>query len=272
MNLRISYTFAILLFATSATAQSFDDVCTRSPDGGFLGAPFTVSYALPVHEEPETAPPTGEEDFFTDGPDGGRGGGNSGASPGCSGGGIVGALNCVTQQIENAGSGDGSEGGSGTSESGGTDGTSSPQTEAEVAAEAEAKAAENEVRITYTMRPKFIPGAPSRVVLVPEGRTGITRPEVFSDEDAQRIAPKVVELSRSILTWSPTLDETQTENLIDGALFAVQPPITLDGVNFSGFGKTDGEDGDAGFAMPAECASLFRSFTERAELLQRREW
>ncbi|MBL4871931.1 MAG: hypothetical protein JKY41_00680 [Rhodobacteraceae bacterium] len=270
MNLRYPVFFASVFVASVASSQEFDAVCTRAPDGGFLGAPFTVTYSLPVEREPEPTPLPTSDGFFTDGPGAARRGESGGNGATCSGGGFVGALNCVTTLMDGVGSGD-----TGAENPASGEGTADANSEATDQSEPDADAGPDpdasEVRVTYTMRPKFIPGAPSRVVLVPEGRTGITRPEVFSESDAQKIAPKVVALSRSILGWSPTLDETQTENLIDGALFAVSPPATLDGVSFEGFGRTDGEAGNAGFVMPAECASLFRSFTERAELLKNRE-
>lgn len=244
---------AILTLSTSVSAQSIaprDDLCIREGDS-YLGIPITVTYEFPLD------PPTvSVEDL----PDAGGlfpnppGGSSGTGGPSCGGGGIVGALSCVAEQIANAGAAAAAAaataGASAADEVGNSDVADQPEQ------------APTPVTVTMELQPMLSSGSPPRVIYRPKGDAKITRPESLTDENVAQIARTVAAQGRSIAEYSQPLNATQLDNLRNGNPLELTPPITAPGATATG--STEG------LRMPAECNSLFRAENELLDLRDRR--
>ncbi|WP_298908001.1 hypothetical protein [uncultured Aliiroseovarius sp.] len=245
-------------------------LCVREGDN-FLGPPITMTYQLPMKPEGEGSeePLPNNGDLFPNPPaaggSGSSGDGGTGGGAACSGGGLVGAMNCVTTQIENAGSGGGTGGGSATGD-GTTAGDGSDENLELVDQTPEAFVTpaplDNAVTVTTELTPVFTPGNPPKVIFRPSGETQISKSREMTEEETAHVTRSLAVQGTSVVGWSQFLDRNQMERLRLGDPLQVAPPLTAPGATSSG------ETG--GIRLPSECTSLFRNMSELQELLERR--
>lgn len=234
---------ALLLTGSAALAQDAA-ICDRG-EGVFYGQPFTLEQTYLIPGDAPPAPPSGD-DLFPDPGD------TATSDPfTCSGGGIVGALDCVTEEIAASG----------------TAPTDSPPLliEAEARAAAGLALADTPapptriVRQMLVLKPVIIPGAPGSVQYVPAGPGGIEVPEDLTEAEIAALAPVISARNAALLDYRGSLSLDQQDDLIRGMPLPIPTPPEAPGVRVAG--------DPAVLAIGAECGALFRAMTETARLI-----
>jgi hypothetical protein len=248
---RTGLILAALLLASAAQPQETSAVCPRG-EGFFYGSPITLEQVYLIPGQSSPVAPSGDSLF----PDPGTGG--AAVPVACEGGGIVGAIDCVTAEIEGAGATPAE--------------TPMPPVEAEARAAAEAAldgatapAVPSEPRVVrqlLVLKPVLVPGAPGQVRYVPDGPGGIEVPEGLTEAEIAAVSPRVAARNAELLAYRGDLSLGQQDDLIRGMPVPLPTPPLPEGVSLAG--------DPAVLAINAECGALFRAMTETARLLQLR--
>lgn len=209
ISIKLAFLLTFIFASTLAEAQSLSDICDRRGNE-FLGRPFVVRYVIPLESE---------DDQLTGLFKNSRISAPSKAIE-CKSDSIVGAIDCVGEDIENA-------------KLGATQRGNGPLRDANGDADTPSDA-KREATMLLTVRPVFVPGEPITVRMepVPEGQAVLEFPEDMTPSEQGKVEVLFGQQIR-LLKKPQAVGRREMNAVLDGRNPPIRVPLAGSGIQMS---------------------------------------